>query len=305
MAGEFTVVQTNKQGQETIEHGTALFPIHPYHNDFSIMNTVAWHWHPEFEAGIVQSGHLTAMIHQTEYQLSAGDGFFINSEVLHADWDLEENSCLLDSIVFHPRLVGGSCDSVFWQDYVQPVMKNRAFYGRVLHPNDPEDALMLKLIRQTITLCDAREPGYEFQVRNRLSDLLYQIFRMQSDHTTGLSESVLRNDERIKTMISFIEANYNQPITLQQIAGSAAVSKSECIRCFNKSIARTPIQFLKEFRLQKAAILLRSTDMSISDIAFSCGFSEMSYFTRSFRTQYTDSPTEYRKKLMRENNVQT
>lgn len=298
MAGTFTIVETNTYGQETAEHGTALLPVQQYHNDFSIMDTVEWHWHPEFEAGIVMDGQLSAMINQDEFHLSQGDGFFINSQVLHADWDRRNHSCQLDSIVFHPRLVGGSHDSIFWQNYIHPVMNNRAFYGRALYTSRPEDASLLDCIRQAISLCDRQEPGYAFLVRHALSQLLYQIFCLQRHYTTGLSESVLRNEERIKIMISFIEAHFQQPVTLQEIAASAAISKSECIRCFSRSIGRTPIQFLKEFRLQKAAVLLYSTDMSIGDIAFSCGFSEMSYFTRSFRAQYAVTPTEYRQKKL-------
>ncbi len=298
MAGTFTVVKTNIHGQETIEHGTALFPVQQYHNDFSIMNTVEWHWHPEFEAGIVKSGTLSSMINQDEFSLSEGDGFFINSQVLHADWDLWKEDCLLDSVVFHPRFIGGSHDSIFWQNYITPIQNNRAFYGKVLYHDKPEDAKMLDCICHAISLCDQQKPGYEFLVRNALSELLYEVFCLQSHFNTGLSESALRTEERIKTMISFIEAHYHQSITLQEIADSTAVSKSECIRCFSKSIGRTPIQFLKEFRLQKAAELLYYTDMNISDIAFSCGFSEMSYFTRSFRNQYTTTPTEYRKKKL-------
>lgn len=296
MAGTFTIVQTNKNGLETIEHGTAMFPIQQYHNDFSIMDTVEWHWHPEFEAGIVRSGHLHAMINKEDFILSEGDGFFINAEILHADWDREDKSCLLDSIVFHPRLIGGNPDSVFYQDYISPILHNQAFYGKALHHNEAADQKLLALISQTIFLCDEQSLGYEFSVRNHLSELIYEIFLLQRRYTKGLSDATLRSEARIKTMLSFIEINYQRNITLQEIADSASVSKSECIRCFHKTIGRTPIQFLKEFRLQKAANLLRSTDLSISDIAFMCGFFEMSYFTRSFRAQYTDTPTQYRKK---------
>ena len=47
---------------------------------------------------------------------------FINAGVLHADWPLAAGRCRLHSVVFHPRLVGGSPDSVFWQKYLQPLL---------------------------------------------------------------------------------------------------------------------------------------------------------------------------------------
>ena len=57
-----------------------------------------------------------------KYTLAEGDGLFINAGVLHADWPLAAGRCRLHSVVFHPRLVGGSPDSVFWQKYLQPLL---------------------------------------------------------------------------------------------------------------------------------------------------------------------------------------
>ena len=82
---------------------------------------------------------------------------------------------------------------------------------------------------------------------------------------------------------------------MRSIAAAASLSDSECLRCFRTSIGSTPIQYLKHYRLQQATSLLISTDKKITDIALSCGFQDVSYFTKSFREHLGTTPTQYRK----------
>ena len=102
-----------------------------------------------------------------------------------------------------------------------------------------------------------------------------------------------RREERIKQMLTFIREHYAEDINTRKIAESAMVSESECLRCFRGMLGTTPIQYLKEYRLEKAEELLRTSKMKVSEIGDRCGFREMSYFARSFRQRYGVVPSEY------------
>ena len=80
-----------------------------------------------------------------------------------------------------------------------------------------------------------------------------------------------------------------------EIAGSASLSESECLRCFHNTIGTTPIQYLKSYRIKKAAELLSNTERKIVDIGMACGFQDMSYFAKAFRGIYGCTPSEYRR----------
>ena len=95
-------------------------------------------------------------------------------------------------------------------------------------------------------------------------------------------------------MLTFIQANYDRQLTIEEIAAACAISTSECIRCFRSTIGTTPIAYLKSYRLQQAALKLQLSTDKISAIAESCGFQEMSYFAKSFREMYGCTPSEYR-----------
>jgi len=103
--------------------------------------------------------------------------------------------------------------------------------------------------------------------------------------------------ERIKRMLSFLEQHYDEPVTLEQIAESAAVCVSEALRCFRRTVNQTPIQFLKNMRLLKSADMLAGTDLPVHQIAEACGFQDMSYYAREFRKLKRCTPLEFRNRV--------
>ena len=97
-------------------------------------------------------------------------------------------------------------------------------------------------------------------------------------------------------MLQFIQEHYAEDVSVEQIAASAAISPSECLRCFHDMIGTTPNQYLRDQRTQRAAELLCGTGLQVSEIAAQCGFRDASYFARAFRQVYGCGPTDYRRK---------
>ena len=106
-----------------------------------------------------------------------------------------------------------------------------------------------------------------------------------------------KNQDRILTMIAFIQENFSEKLSLEEIADSAAVSTRECLRCFRAAIHQSPMDYLIEYRVRTAKKLLEATDLSITDIALRCGFNSNSYFTKLFHRICGKTPNAYRKEL--------
>lgn len=285
---------TDESGRELLVHGTTAFPIACYYDDFREMD-VPWHWHEEFEAVRITGGSCVVAAGNQKFTLHAGEGFFINSEILHGAWDPKGTGCIFHSLVFHPRLVGGSLDSVFHQEYVQPILCHPALEIIPLSPAVAWQAQVLDAIEEAWQQCRQEPDGYVFRVRNALSQLIWLLHSHMPMRPSRSHSKANRDAERIKTMLSFVHAHYSGEISTGAIASSAMISESECLRCFRSTIGTTPIQYVKQYRIQQAAILLASTGEKISDIAGQCGFQDMSYFTRTFRELKGCVPTEYRK----------
>lgn len=284
----------DKSGRELVEHGTTAFPIACYQDDFRIMD-VPWHWHEEWEAVVITRGSCEVAAGNRRVTLCAGEGFFINSGILHGCWDAENSGCMFHSLVFHPRLVGGSLDSIFHQGYVQPLLDNSGLEFLSLSPSVLWQKQALEAIEAAWQHCVREEGGYVFHVRSFLSQLAVLLHENMPRAVQTASGKSLRDGARIKTMLSFVHENFGSELNTRRIAASASISESECLRCFRSTIGTTPIQYVKQYRIQQAAQLLLDTEEKISDIACRCGFQDMSYFTRAFREDKGCVPTQYRK----------
>lgn len=286
----------DRQGKELLEHGTALFPAACYRDDIG-REPVPWHWHDEMEVLRVDRGSARICVRGKDCAVREGEGFFINAGVLHGIWPLESESCNLRSVVFHPRLVGGSVDSILWQKYLEPLRSDPCLpcvhFGKL----QPWERDASEAILEAWLACAFEGEGFEFVVREQLSRLIFLLAKHCPAEERRPSEKALRDGERIKIMLQYIQENYAQELNLARIAQSAAVSENECLRCFRSMTGSTPIQYLRQLRIQRAAELLATTDRKISDIGAACGFQEMSYFAKIFREQKGDSPGAYRKRV--------
>lgn len=257
---------------------------------------VPWHWHDELEILVIETGTARVSVNGTDYMVNQGEGFFINTGVLHEAWRAGAKPCYLQSVVFHPRLVGESVDSILWQKYLEPLLSDpcRPCVHFVNVQKWEETAT--KAIQAAWQSYVSEAEGFEFEVRERLSQLIFLLAK--NCPTTGKkpSEKTLREGERIKVMLQYIQEHYDGELTLGKIAESASISENECLRCFRSMIGSTPIQYVKQVRIQKATELLVSTNQKISDIGVECGFQEMSYFAKTFRELKGCTPGEFRKR---------
>lgn len=286
-------VQTNVQRKELREHGTHLFPVACYLDQLP-QDDISWHWHNELELGLVTGGSVIVEAGASSCRLHAGDGFFINSNILHAAALSDDDFCEIHSVVFHPRAVSGSTDNIIWQKYLKPLMENQAYPAVYLLSDTAWQKQVLDCLESLWRLAEQEAFGYEIQIRNELSTIVTLLAEHQPAVNKKFFGKTQRDNARIKEMLTLIQNNYNRDLTIEEIASACAISVSECIRCFRATINTTPIAYLKSYRLQQAALKLQLSTDKISAIAESCGFQEMSYFAKSFKAVYGCTPSEYR-----------
>ncbi len=283
----------DKSQRELVEHGSLRFPIACYDDDLG-ETPVPWHWHEEFEFAIVTRGRPVCWVENTRIPLEPGEGIFINSLALHAADQEPPEGPQLHSAVFHPRLIGGSMDSIFWQKLVQPLLKDSALRYLVLKPEIPWHRQVLDCFGAAWQAVVEEPEDYELRVREELSRAFALLNRNCATIVESLSEQQRVDAGRIRTMLEFIDRHASEELTIEEIAASVSVSESVCLRCFRQFLGTTPIQYVKNLRLDRAAQMLRSTAKTAREIAWECGFNDVSYFTKSFREKQGCTPTEYR-----------
>ncbi len=103
-------------------------------------------------------------------------------------------------------------------------------------------------------------------------------------------------DERIAQTIKYMESNYAENITAQELSAIANMSLSRFYPCFKKAVGVTPVEYLNRYRTSKAvALLTNNDDMTIESISGEVGFESSTYFRRVFKKITGKSPKDYRK----------
>lgn len=98
-------------------------------------------------------------------------------------------------------------------------------------------------------------------------------------------------------MIGYIQSNYKNTISLDEISEAGNVSRSQCCKIFKEIINKSPNDYLTEYRINKSVDLISSTNMKMTEIAYECGFNGSSYFAEIFKKMMGISPREYRKTI--------
>ena len=138
------------------------------------------------------------------------------------------------------------------------------------------------------------DPFSENRVRYHLTAALRLLITQCVSGKVKVSEQEQIASERMKQMLRYVEEHYAEELTVEKLADCVVLSESACLRSFRQFLGITPIQYVKQFRVEKAAELLRSTRLKTGEVGLECGFSDASYFIKTFREIKHCTPREYR-----------
>lgn len=287
------------------------YPVGLYHIDFDdlFLHIIRWNWHQEIEIIVIEEGEADFFSDDIQLRLTKGQAIIINYNVIHALHLCEETKhCKLYSLKFHPSFLFGYGNTMMTTKYLVPVFTSTAMKVILLGDDTEWHGIARRLIDEIIRENVECAFGYELTTKAHLCTLWRLLIEQTIPQKIETHKSsVPSTDEyRIKEAIRYIENHYGEPMTLNDLANSLHISKSECCRCFKRTLQLTPFEYLMKYRIFQAASKISSEDAdfhSISDLAFQVGFNNASYFNKVFKQYLNCTPTEY-KKLVQMNPLQ-
>jgi AraC-like DNA-binding protein len=246
---------------------------------------------------IITRGGGSHWIEGNAYPVSAGDIFLIQDNTQHyfqERHDLEmynimfDNSYLVQHLASLRSLSGFNAFFIF-----EPLFRRRHAFMSRLHLA-PESMLKMRgLLNSMLSEVRDSRPGSDLMMLSRVLEIFVMIAREYSRSSNSKVQTLFRLGE----VISRMENNYRENWTVARLAKIAAMAPSTFLPVFREATGSSPIDYLLNLRLTKAAEILLKDDCAISEVAANCGFRDSNYFSRQFRKFYNCSPRDYRKRF--------
>lgn len=250
------------------------------------------HWHEDLQFIYVLEGIVCVKTLEEEEMLSAGEAIFTNKNVIHYSVG-RSNPCRYKLFRVPERFVSFYMGSPA-EKLTHAVTDNPKISLIPLSPSVQWCAEALLFLQRLVRLEEEKEENslYAYDVLTELAQL-WRILLRNVKIPEQLPENIV--SLRMKNILEFIENHYGEEVTLENLAASAGVSKTEALRCFRQTLQTTPYRYMLEYRLSKAADLLAETDLPIGEIAERTGFHQQSYFGKCFKEKTGLSPGNFRR----------
>lgn len=252
--------------------------------------TAPVHWHDDIEFIAVSEGEMTYNVNGERILLKSGEGIIVNSRQMHFGCSDTWTECDFICALLHPMLLCAvsSCE----YDFILPFLRNTTVPFLHLTPGSPWQQEILTQLKLMYANKNRKTAPLKIQSAFfEIWSLLCEQIPPESSQTNQESGDLTIT----KNMVGFIQQNYTCKLSLAQIAASGAVGQSKCCKLFSRYFNQSPILYLNQYRLNKSMELLRNTDLTITEIAFQCGFTSASYYAETFRKWIGKNPTESRR----------
>lgn len=138
-------------------------------------------------------------------------------------------------------------------------------------------------------------PMRKMFIQARVMDLLVLYFLSMEKADTVVTPVAHVPEDKLLHIVTYIEQNFYQPITIPFLCRQVGMSLSSFERSFKMKYKVSPNNYIKSYRLQQAAILLEETDLPVQEISCQVGITSVNYFSDAFKKRFGCPPTQYRK----------
>lgn len=282
--------------KETTKQGTDDFPLAVYHTVLSknMLGYVPLHWNEEIQFCLVTRGKVLFTVNGAKQLLAQGEGIFINSGRLHMARPVNDPASAYICLDIGLPLLQGFPGSIMEQKYLLPSVAAGSLDWCYLQPRESWQATVLDQVHRIYTLYEDRPYAYELSIQA----LIYALFAALVGHYPLRKQAKPKGSagsRAVQTIISYLQQNYGEKVTLKELADHTSYTESECCRLFKRYTGSSIFTYLQNLRLEQSVPQLQHSDKAISDIAYECGFSSTSYYIQRFRQHFGLTPLQYRK----------
>lgn len=257
------------------------------------------HFHNCLEIGICHSDGGTLEFYGESCRFKEGDVTCIPRNVPHTTYSNPGTKSHWSYLFLDPELLFSRFLPAAWRNYDLSTYTFRNYKFILSKEEYPQ---IHSLVMLAVKELEKQDAGFELSAQGLLLSLYIKLYRIQHQE----AQNNLNTDAppmpdhaiSITPALNYIENNYMQQLTMEQLADECHLSPTHFRRTFHEIMGMPPLEYLNITRIMKSCILLRSTQDTILNIAEQTGFQSISSFNRLFGRIMQMSPREYRKQML-------
>ncbi len=254
------------------------------------------HAHADFsELVIILGGSATHVVNGEEYPLQKGDVFIINDNTVHGY--KHTNHFRICNIMFQPSFFFPNQNDLkglpgFHALFVwEPVLTSQKGLQESLSLSEKDfdeiNQIMVQLHQEYAT----HSSGYKTMITSLFLQMVTKLSRLYETPSNEEETDILS----LANPAAYIEQHFQEDVSIEKLSEMANMSTRHFRRIFHGIYGISPLKYINNLRIQHASNLLVSTDLSITEIAIHCGFSDANYFSTKFKEATGKSPVVFRK----------
>ncbi|MGF7146077.1 AraC-like DNA-binding protein [Anaerotaenia torta] len=255
------------------------------------------HYHDFYEMYYYLGNEMTYFIDNEVYTVRENDLVFIQPFLFHRTVYQHENERSRILILFHPKILQQI--SLYSEELSNKMQEIFSSKRKVSFRNDKSKKLLDHGVMHLYNVSRTITSDYKkIAMLCALIELFITILDLSSDEIYETSTPKLSpKDKLVYKVIRYINDNYTQPITLEEICSNLYISKFYLSHTFKEITGVTVVNFINKKRLSEAERLLRYSSLNITEVCHAVGFNSIGHFINLFTKDYQCTPSAFRKRI--------
>jgi AraC-like DNA-binding protein/mannose-6-phosphate isomerase-like protein (cupin superfamily) len=273
------------------------FPFEVVHVGEPASNMSTFHWHEFMEISFIRSGEGKYEIEDKVFHVEKGDIIVINNIEKHRVTYKPGNPLYETVIHFDSSLISSGVDGFWGTSYLDLFKYERTGFNNIPELDKATKEEVQSLVSGIEKEYFQKNQYYELSIKAKLLCLITVLLRNCNIKTINDFDVIAKRNqiERLEKILKYVNENYDKEINLALAAQKFYMNTSYFSDYFKKNVGINFTDYLAKVRINKAVKLLGETGISSTEIAFSCGFNNVTSFYNTFKKIKGMNPGDFKK----------
>ena len=263
------------------------------------------HCHDYFQIWYVSKGSFTHKVYDQSYEISQGDIFVVSPYTLHSVNVSSGQEIEIYGCEFMPAFINEKLEhmpvghAIFDMAFVEYFLRRDTDAHFKISMEKGTEVTVRNVMKDMLAEYEGRSPFFQLSLKAYLLVLLSILVREVNGKLVKAGfEKSEKYKEIMTKVVDYIHNHYQEDLKLNTLCGVSNLSKSTFCILFKEWTGKTFNRYLTDYRILQAKYMLKQPELSVTDVCYSTGFNELSYFCRMFKKYTGIPPTDFRKQAI-------